>query len=108
MPTPKGHPFSLAGRRILIAGGASGIGASAAAICAGLGAELVLADISDAAPVAEKLRHEGHQATAVSCDVTNRATVERVVSAAGALDAMRDPVAARGIPSIGISRCSIC
>src|SRR5215510_12191595 len=63
-------PFSLEGQTILIAGGASGIGASAAAICAGLGAKLVLADVSDATPVAEKLRREGHQASAASCDVT--------------------------------------
>ena len=88
MPTPNGHPFSLAGKHILIAGGASGIGASAAAICAGLGAKLVLADIGDAAPVAEKLRCDGHQVSAVACDVTDRAAVERVVSEAGALDAM--------------------
>ena len=86
MPTPNGHPFSLAGKHILIAGGASGIGASAAAICAGLGATLVLADIGDAAPVAEKLRSEGHEASAVACDVTDRGAVERVVSEAGALD----------------------
>ena len=88
MPTPNGHPFSLAGKHILIAGGASGIGASAAAICAGLGAKLVLADIGDAAPVAEKLRCDGHQVSAVACDVTDRAAVERVVSDAGVLDAM--------------------
>ena len=66
----------------------SGIGASAAAICAGLGAKLILADVSDATPVADKLRREGHQASAASCDVTNRAAVERLVSGAGALDAL--------------------
>src|ERR1700733_8739598 len=88
MPTLNGHPFSLDGKHILIAGGASGIGASAAAICAGLGATLVLADIGDGAPVADNLGREGHQARAVACDVTDRAAVERVVSDAGALDAM--------------------
>ena len=46
---------------------------SLAAICAGLGAKLVLADIGDAAPVAEKLRCDGHQVSAVACDVTDRA-----------------------------------
>jgi NAD(P)-dependent dehydrogenase (short-subunit alcohol dehydrogenase family) len=88
MATFGAHPFSLEGKRILIAGGASGIGASAAAICAGLGAKLILADVSDATPVADKLRREGHQASAASCDVTNRAAVERLVSGAGALDAL--------------------
>jgi 3-oxoacyl-[acyl-carrier protein] reductase len=81
-------PFSLEGQTILIAGGASGIGASTAAICAGLGAKLILADVSDAAPVAEKLRREGHQASAASCNVTDRTAVERLVSGIGPLDAM--------------------
>jgi len=88
MAEPSAHPFSLAGKTVLIAGGASGIGASTAAICARLGAMLVLADISDATAVTDKLGREGHQARAASCDVTDRAAVERLVSGAGALDAM--------------------
>jgi len=76
------------GKTILIAGGANGIGASAAEICASLGAKLVLADVSNATPMAEKLRREGHQASAASCDVTNRTAVERLVSGVGTLDAM--------------------
>ena len=66
MATAGAHPFSLEAKTILIAGGASGIGASAAAICAGLGAKLILADVGDATPVADKLRREGHQASAAS------------------------------------------
>jgi len=88
MAEPSAHPFSLAGKTVLVAGGASGIGASTAAVCAGLGAKLVLADVGDATPVADKLRREGHQATAASCDVTDRAAVEHLMSGAGALDAM--------------------
>jgi len=88
MAIASASPFSLEGQTILIAGGANGIGASAAAICAGLGAKLVLADVSDATPVAESLRREGHQASAASCDVTNRTAVERLVSGVGTLDAM--------------------
>ena len=88
MAEPSAHPFSLAGKTVLIAGGASGIGASTAAMCARLGAMLVLADISDATAVADKLGREGHRARAASCDVTDRAAVERLVSGAGALDAM--------------------
>jgi NAD(P)-dependent dehydrogenase (short-subunit alcohol dehydrogenase family) len=81
-------PFSLAGKTVLIAGGASGIGASAATVCAELGARLVLADIGDATPVADKLRRDGHQASAAFCDITDRIAVERLVSGSGLLDAM--------------------
>ena len=63
MATAGANPFALEGQTILIAGGASGIGASAAAACAALGAKLILADIADASPVAEKLRSEGRAAS---------------------------------------------
>jgi len=88
MATTGANPFVLEDKTILIAGGASGIGASAAATCAALGAKLVLADIADARPVAEKLRGEGREASASSCDVTDRAAVERLVKSAGTVDAM--------------------
>jgi NAD(P)-dependent dehydrogenase (short-subunit alcohol dehydrogenase family) len=88
MATAGANPFALEGQTILIAGGASGIGASAAAACAGLGAKLILADIADAGPVAEKLRSEGRAASTSACDVTDRGAVERLVADAGAIDAM--------------------
>jgi NAD(P)-dependent dehydrogenase (short-subunit alcohol dehydrogenase family) len=88
MATAAAYPFALEGQTILITGGASGIGASTAAACAALGAKLVLADITDAAPVVEQLRKEGGAATATTCDVTDRAAVERLVADAGTVDAM--------------------
>jgi NAD(P)-dependent dehydrogenase (short-subunit alcohol dehydrogenase family) len=88
MASTSANPFALEDQTVLIAGAANGIGASAAAVCAALGAELVLADIADAAPVADKLRREGHAAIASRCDVTDRAAVERLVAEAGAIDAM--------------------
>ena len=88
MAGPGTHPFSLADKTVLIAGGASGIGASTATVCAALGAKLVVADISDATPVVDKLRRDGHRASAASCDITDRAAVESSVSGAGALDAL--------------------
>ncbi len=57
------NPFALEGNTILILGAASGIGASTAAACATLGAKLILADVADTAPIAEKLRSEGRAAT---------------------------------------------
>jgi NAD(P)-dependent dehydrogenase (short-subunit alcohol dehydrogenase family) len=88
MASTSANPFALEDQTVLIAGAANGIGASAAAACAALGAELVLADIADAAPAADKLRREGHAAIASRCDVTDRAAVERLVAEAGAIDAM--------------------
>ncbi len=82
------HPFSLEGDTILIFGAASGIGASAAAVSARLGAKLILADVADALPLARDLEAAGRSASSVSCDVTDRAAVERTVAQAGAVDAM--------------------
>lgn len=82
------NPFALEGNTILILGAASGIGASSASACAALGAKLVLADIADAAPLADKLRSEGCTVTVASCDVTDRAAVERFLAETGAIDAM--------------------
>lgn len=82
------NPFLLEGKSILITGGASGIGASTAATCAGLGAKLILADIADANPVVEALRKDGRDAFAARCDVTDRAAVESCIADCGAIDAM--------------------
>jgi NAD(P)-dependent dehydrogenase (short-subunit alcohol dehydrogenase family) len=82
------NPFALQGASILIFGAASGIGASAATTCAALGANLILADIVDAVPLAERLHDDGRSAVPVKCDVTDRAAVERVAADAGAIDAM--------------------
>ena len=41
------NPFSLEGKRILITGGASGIGKATASLCAQLGADLVLVDLNE-------------------------------------------------------------
>lgn len=75
------NAFDLAGRRILITGAAAGIGAATARICAGLGAELVLVDIEDAAHVVEG-------AVAFTADVSARRDMERVAAEAGPVDAL--------------------
>lgn len=76
---------SLAGRTAVITGGARGIGQGIAAVLAGEGARVVVADLDgDAAEAtAAELRDGGHQAVAVQVDVTERAGVEAMAAAAG-------------------------
>ncbi|MDA8253128.1 MAG: SDR family NAD(P)-dependent oxidoreductase [Rhodospirillales bacterium] len=81
-------PFQLTGRRILITGGASGIGAATARLCAQLGATPVIADRQDAEPVLADIAAAGGQAEALACDVTDRAQVDRAVAAAGRIDGL--------------------
>ena len=76
--------FDLTGRRVLVTGAASGIGAATARLCAGLGAETILVDLADASALALELPG----AVAVRADVAARAQVERLLDAVGALDAV--------------------
>jgi NAD(P)-dependent dehydrogenase (short-subunit alcohol dehydrogenase family) len=82
----------LAGKAVLITGGASGIGRAAAAACAREGARLVLADVDEAGgrATAEKLAANGAVAHFVRADVTRdadvKALVERAVALLGRLD----------------------
>ena len=76
--------FSLAGRRVLVSGAASGIGAAAARSCAALGAEVILADVADASELAARIPG----AVARRVDISSRANVERLIAEAGPLDAL--------------------
>ena len=81
------QPDLLAGRRILITGGGSGLGAAMATRFAALGASLVLcgrrADVLEA--TASTLRAAGATVHTVVCDVRDAAAVEAVVDAQWAL-----------------------
>ncbi|HEY3603820.1 MAG TPA: SDR family NAD(P)-dependent oxidoreductase, partial [Sporichthyaceae bacterium] len=70
----------LSGRGALVTGGASGIGAAAAARLAGEGARVVIADIDDEAgeAVAKGICHAGGVAEYFHVDVTDRAAVRRL------------------------------
>jgi NAD(P)-dependent dehydrogenase (short-subunit alcohol dehydrogenase family) len=80
--------FDLTGNRVLITGGASGIGASTARVMTSLGAEVVLADVTGAAEVTEALNRSGARVSAVRCDVTDRREVETMLTAVGSIDAL--------------------
>ena len=87
-------PFDLTGRRIMITGGASGIGAAAARLCAQLGATAIIADRQDAGAVCAAIALAGGHAESIAFDVTDRTAVERAVAASGRIDGL---VACSGI-----------
>lgn len=80
------QPDLLAGQRILITGGGTGLGAAMAARFAGLGAALVLcgrrAEVLQA--TAEPLRARGKSVQTLVCDVRDAAAVDAMVDAAWA------------------------
>ncbi len=69
--------FNLSGRIALVTGGAGGIGAGIAEVLAEAGARVVIADIDAARAGAQAaaLIASGHQAAAVSLDLTDEASV---------------------------------
>lgn len=94
----------LAGKVVIITGGATGIGWGIAQSCAREGASLALAQRPEDIAIAEDkvalLRAAGHQALAVGCDITRRELVKdmiaRTVSAFGRLDVMVNSAALTG------------
>ncbi len=81
------------GKVALVTSGGGGIGPATAEAFAKAGASVVVADRDEATvrKAADELRAAGHQAIAVTCDVTNTAQVEamieRAVTTYGRLDA---------------------
>lgn len=76
-------PDGLLGERALVTGAASGIGAACAHALAAAGAEVVLADVADATPVAEAIVSGGRQAGAHPVDVTDASSVTTLVAETG-------------------------
>lgn len=80
--------FDLTGTRVLITGAAGGIGRACAEVFAAQGAELCLADLSEAS-VREALP-SGVQAQCFACDIADRAQVEALIARIGVPDALVD------------------
>ena len=94
----------LAGKAVIITGGATGIGWGIAQCCAREGASVALAQLpADLALAEEKvaiLRKAGREALAVGCDISERrlvrAMIARTVAAFGRLDVMVNNAALTG------------
>jgi len=76
----------IAGRAALVSGGGSGIGRGLAMALAAEGASVAVADIRQdgASIVADEIRARGGNAVAVVCDVSDRASVQRMKAEAEA------------------------
>lgn len=88
MQLPQTPSFRLEGRRALITGASRGIGLGAACALAQAGAEVVLAARSadELEAVCDALRVAGHQATAMTLDVSDTDAVQQSITAAGPFD----------------------
>jgi len=82
------NAFSLSGRRILVSGGAAGIGAATARICARMGAEVLVVDKNDASSVVAGIAADGGNAAAMIADTTVRDEMNRLAGDIGAIDAL--------------------
>lgn len=82
-------PFSLTGKRILVAGAAGGIGRATCRICASLGANIVAVDLKAPKTVAEELG-KTTSVSAYACDFSRRDAVEKLAAATGPVDGLVD------------------
>lgn len=71
----------LQGKAVLVVGASTGIGADAARLFAREGASVMLAARSESllADIVDELAREGHEADAVTCDVTSASEVDAMV-----------------------------
>ena len=75
---------SVAGKHILVTGGASGIGAESALLLSKRGASITLADLNefDGIALAQRINDEGGQARFVKVDVSDSASVAALFDSA--------------------------
>src|SRR5262245_30179752 len=95
------HPFSLAGRVVLVTGAARGLGFEIARAVAAAGAHVVIngRDQGRADSAVERIKAEGHAASTAVFDIADDAAVAREVAAIGErhgrLDGLVNNVGAR-------------
>ena len=70
----------LRGATVIVTGAARGIGAAYAMALAAEGANVVIADILDTSSVVAEITSIGGNAIGISCDVTDNASVDELVS----------------------------
>src|SRR5512139_134592 len=71
--------YDLNGRNAIVTGGARGIGAAAALCLAREGANIVVADMTDATETVKRVEAMGRKAMAVKTDVSVKSDVHRMV-----------------------------
>ena len=76
--------FRLDGKKVLVTGGASGIGEAVSRVFTDAGASVVIADIDKSK--AEALTAELPRASMVMCDITDEASVKQAFAGLGTLD----------------------
>jgi NAD(P)-dependent dehydrogenase (short-subunit alcohol dehydrogenase family) len=80
--------FDLTGRRILITGAGGGIGAATAAVCAKMGAEVLLMDLDGAEDVAASVSQEGGNVASFVADAASRGDMNRLAREIGTVDGL--------------------
>ena len=80
------NPFTLQGKKILITGGASGIGKATALLCARMGAEIILVDINGQGLMAVKDEIGNDSTQVFNIDLTDTEHLSAMLSALPKLD----------------------
>jgi NAD(P)-dependent dehydrogenase (short-subunit alcohol dehydrogenase family) len=82
-------PFSLSGKRILVAGAAGGIGSATCRICASLGATIIAADLKSPDAISNEL-NKTTNISSYACDFSRRDAVEKLAKETGPIDGLVD------------------
>jgi len=102
--------ISLAGKVVLVTGGASGLGLASATQMAELGAKVILADINEtrAHAEAEALRERGYEALGLAVDIADEASVQAMAAEAkqafGRIDVLVNSAAATSMDVVGADK----